>query len=253
MQPEIIDTIIQTENLFPQTFADVERRDWGVLFLTPTIRDSHDGNHACVLNRGSDLLAVVAEIVAFYEGRGLVPRVNYISAEGDWPELREALAAAGFTIGDENTMRIYLHEGSSRIEPNPDVRAGRVESVDDDILAALTVIVNPRRAKVAQRRCRRADSWLFVGEIDGQLASTALLERIGNICRVDQVHTAESCRGRGCARAVVHALVSYYRQHLAEPLVLWTANPIAERIYVEAGFAKLECDLTNWSAWREST
>ena len=67
----LIDTIVRTENLFPQTFADVEERDWGVLFVTPTIRDSHDGNHACVLSHPDDPAPVVDEIVAFYVDRGL--------------------------------------------------------------------------------------------------------------------------------------------------------------------------------------
>ena len=80
-----------------------------------------------------------------------------------------------------------------------------------------------------------------------------LLERVGSICRVDEVHTAECHRRKGCARAVMHAMVTYYQKHISVPLFLWTDNPIAERIYVEAGFVKLDHALTNWSAWREST
>ena len=68
MQTDMIETSVQAENRFPQTLADMEERDWGVLFVTPTIPDSHDGNHACVLSRCDDLAAVVDEIVAFYEG-----------------------------------------------------------------------------------------------------------------------------------------------------------------------------------------
>ena len=247
----LIEMIVRAENLFPQTFADKETRDWGVLFVTPTIPNSYDGNHACVLNPCDDLSAVVDEIVAFYRGWGLTPRVNYVSADGDAPELRQALKAAGFTFGYEETMRVYVYHGPSRIAPNPDVHVQQIESVDSDMLAALTSLENLRMAKVLERRACRADGWLFVGEIDGQVASVALLEHVGDIYRVDEVHTAESHRRRGCARAVIHALVTYYQRHMSAPLFLWTDNPIAERIYVEAGFVKIEHSLTNWYAWRE--
>lgn len=246
----MMEAIVQAEIRFPETFAHVAERDWGVLFVTPTIPDSHDGNHACALNRRGDLAAVVAEIVAFYEGRGLTPRVYYISGDGDSPDLRKALGAAGFTIGHEHAMRLFLYQGPSRIAPSPDVRVRHVESVGADMLALLTAIENPRMAKVVQRRASRADAWVFVGEVDGQVASVALLERVGDICRVDEVHTAERHRRRGCARAVVHAMVAYYHEHIPVPLFLWTDNPIAERIYAEAGFVKLEHSLTSWSAWR---
>ena len=146
---------------------------------------------------------------------------------------------------------MYLYQGPSRIAPNPNIRVQRIGSVDADMFAGLTAIDNLRMAKVLQRRTSRANDWLFVGEVDGQAASVALLERLGNICRVDEVNTAECHRRKGCARAVVHAMVTYYQKHISVPLYLWTDNTVAERIYVEAGFVKLEHSLTNWSAWRE--
>lgn len=146
---------------------------------------------------------------------------------------------------------MYLYQGPSRIAPNPHVRVEHIESVDADMLASLRSIANLRMAKVVQRRASRADGWLFVGELDGQVASVGLLERVGNICRVDELHTAECHRRKGCGRAVVHAMVTCYRKHMVSPLYLWTDNPVAERIYVEAGFVKLEHSMTNWCAWRE--
>ena len=246
-----MEAILHAEIRFPETFADVVERDWGLLFVTPTIPDSHDGNHACVLSRRGDLAAVVDEIVAFYEGRSLSPRVNYLSADGDAPDLHSALEAAGFTVGHHNAMRLYLYRGPSRIAPSPDVRVRHVAEVDADMLGFLTAVENSRMAKVLQRRASRPDAWLFVGEVDGQVASVALLERVGDICRVDEVHTAERHRRKGCARAVVHSLVTYYRKRISVPLFLWTDNPVAERIYVEAGFVNLDHSLTTWSAWRD--
>ena len=250
MRADLIETIVRAENLFPQTFADVEERDWGVLFVTPTIRDSHDGNHACVLKHCNDVEAVVDEIVAFYEDRGLAPRVFYLSADDNYPDLKKALRAVGFTIRKEDLIQIYLYQGPSRITPSPDVVVRHVQDVDANMFAALTSIADLRMAKALQRRGCRQDSWIFVGEIDGQIASVALLERLGDICRVDEVQTAEWHRGKGYMRAVIHAMVTYYQRCISEPLYLWTDNPIAERLYVEAGFVKLEHSLRSWAASR---
>jgi len=221
------------------------------MYVTPTIPESHDGNHARVLNQPADLPAAIDEIVAFYHGHGLTPRVKFVSAEGDDPRLRRALANAGFEFVDEEAMRVYLHEGPSRITPNPAVRVRRLDRLDDETFAALGTLNWPRVAKVIARRLLREDDFLFVGEFDGQAVSVALLERVDGICRVDEVHTAEASRGQGAARAVIDALVADYQARWAEPLYLWTDNPIAERLYQEGGFVKLDCSFTSWTARRE--
>ena len=244
----MIDAIVRTETWFPKTFANAGVRDWGVMFITPTIPESNDGNHACVLNRPGNVGAIVAEIVAVYQERGLSPRVNYLSAEGDDPALRTALEAAGFSIGGGDDMRVYLYERPSRITPSPALHVRRFGRFEDGLFEALAEINCERVAKVIERRMPRDDGWLFLGELDGKPVSVALLERIDGICRVDEVHTTEAYRGRGAARAVIHTLVSFYQERLTEPLYLWTDNPIAERLYQEAGFAKLDCHLTHWIA-----
>ena len=248
---DMIRAIVQTETWFPKTFADAEVRDWGVMFITPTIPESNDGNHACVLRHHDDFGEVADEIATFYDQRGLSPRVNYLSADGDDPALRTALEATGFSVGGGDDMRVYLYEGPSRITPSPVVHVRRFDRFEDGLFEALAGINCERVAKVIERRMVRSYGWLFLGKIDGTPVSVALVEKIDGVCRVDEVHTAEAYRGRGAARAVIHALVGFYRDNLTEPLYLWTDSPIAERLYREAGFAKLDCHLTHWIAKRE--
>ena len=211
----MIDAFVRSEIFFPQTFADVEKRDWGVFFVTPTIPDSHDGNHACVLSDRNDLAPVIEEIVEFYRDRGLEPRVNHMSAQGDARHLRQALGAAGFTFWEMDKMQVYVFRGPSRITPSSNVHVRQVESVDGQMLAVLTSMGGLRSGKVAERRAGHADSILFAGELDGEVASVALLEHPGEVGRVDD-------------------------------------NPVAERIYVEAGFDKIEHTITGWGAWQAS-
>ena len=250
MDQRLLETIVQAERWFPQTFAEVEEREWGVFFTTPTIPDSYDGNHACLLDPGDHPARVLDEIIEFYEERGLDPRVYFISAKPDHPALREALRATGFTIAANGSDRIFLHQNPSRISPNPAVLVKRLDQVDAPMLDALIRLGNPRAAKVLQRRTAQPEAWLFVGYLDDKAASVALLERQDSIARIDEVATAEHHRCKGCARAVIHTLIDYYQTHLTVPLFLWTDNPIAERIYLEAGFTKQNQTITNWSAWR---
>ncbi|MBT3377043.1 MAG: GNAT family N-acetyltransferase [Lentisphaerae bacterium] len=246
-----MDAVVRTETWFPRRFADAEERPWGVLFSTPEIPDSHDGNHACILRSDVDHRAVVTEIVAFYEERQVTPRVYYLSASASDPRLVDALFASGFMVGHPNTMRVFVHQDRSVAEPSPAVHVRCLRDIDDRVLAALATIENVRMAKVLQRRLAHPDAWLFLGEIDGQPASVALLERFGEICRVDEVHTVKRHRRRGCARAVIHALVAYQEEHASGSLYLWTESPVAEQIYVEAGFRGAEYSPASWVAWRE--
>lgn len=104
-------------------------------------------------------------------------------------------------------MQVYVFRGPSRITPSSNVHVHQVESVDGQMLAVLTSMGGLRSGKVAERRAGHADSILFAGELDGEVASVALLEHPGEVGRVDD-------------------------------------NPVAERIYVEAGFGKIEHTIT---------
>ncbi len=248
---DIVDRIVNAETLFPQSFADMIQRPWGVLFVTPTIPDSHDGNHACILSDDLAVPQALRETAAFYRARELTPRINYVSANGDRPALRNALADGGFSFTDTSSDRFYVFTGPSSIVPNPEHHVRLVRTVDAELLDAFTSIRNRRMAKVLQRRLLGSSAWLFVAEDAGFPVSIALLEQTGAICRVDEVNTSVRARGKGYARAVIHTLVDYYQERFQVPLYLCTDNPVAERIYVEAGFVGLGTPITSWSAWQE--
>jgi len=247
-----IDAIVRAESWFPRSFADMHERSWGVLFHTPSIPESHDGNHALITSHGGQPEEAICEIVDFYRAGELEPRVNYLSAQGDDPILRTALEKAGFVFAYENGMRVYVHERPSDITPNPEVRVRRMQDLDKDTFDGIAQLNCPRVAKVLNRRMHRKGSHLFVGEVEGRPVSVALLEPAGALSRVDEVHTHQDFRGKGCARAVIHELVSFRGKAPGKPLYLWTDNPIAERLYVEAGFRKVDVDLTSWCSGLEA-
>ena len=245
----LVQDIIQGEIVFPRRFAHVEERDYGLLYHTTEIPDSHDGNHACIL-RPRDAAAVVADVQGFYRRRGLVPRVYHFPQQGDADGLRVALLAAGFQFG-EYANQFYVHHRPSCIAPNAELTIQRVQTPLPELLAMIEESNNRRAMNVVRRSLACPDYHLLVGFLNGLPVTMAAVERAGPVCRVDDVLTHRPCRGKGHARALVDELVRYHSRVLGGALCLYTGNPTAARIYEEAGFEKIGVPLESWSAWQD--
>ena len=245
----LVQDIIQGEIVFPRSFADVEERDYGLLYHTAEIPDSHDGNHACILHP-RDTAAAIADVQDFYRRRGLAPRVYHLSQQGDGGGLRLALLAAGFRFG-EQAIEFYVHHRPSCITPNAELTIQRVRSPLPELLAMIEQSDNRRAMNVVHRSLACPDFHLLVGFLNGQPVTMAAVERAGPVARVESVLTHKPYRGKGYARAMIHELVRYHSRVLGGTLCLYTDNPTAARIYEEAGFEKLGVPLECWSAWQD--
>ncbi len=243
----LIDDIIQGEIVFQRRFANVEERDYGLLYYTPEIPDSHDGNHACILH-AQDITEAVADAGNFYRTKGLAPRMYHFSQPGGGYSLRQALQAAGYQFGDHDDL-LYVHRRASRITPNPELSIQRVQSPLPELLSMIEQSNSLRAMKVVRRSLECPDFHLLVGFMNGQPVTMAAVERAGPVARVDEVLTHKPCRGRGYSRAVINELVRYHSRVLGGVLCLCTDNPTAARIYEEAGFEKLDGTVECWSAW----
>ncbi len=249
----LTDDIIEGEVRFPRRFACVEPRDYGLLYHTPEIPDSHDGNHACILH-ARDIPAAIADVEDFYCAKGLKPRVKHHCRAGEGQTLRAALQAAGYQVWDEDQRRttFYVRRRPSRIRPNPELAIHRVRTASPELLAMVAQSNCERAAKVIRRSLQCPDYHLLVGFLDGRPVAKAAVEPAGPACRVDNVLTHKPFRGRGYCRALMHELVAYHARVLGGVLNLYTDNPIAAHIYEEAGFVPLDEPIEFWSAVRES-
>ena len=247
----LVEDIIQGETVFPRRFAHVEERDYGLLYYTPEIPNSSDGNHARILRLG-DAVAVIADVQDFYRRRNLTPRVRVydLSLRGDIDRLRSALLAAGFQFAD-HANQFYVHHQPSRITPNAELTVRRVQSPLPKLLAMVEASDSERAMKVVRRSLACPDYHLLVGFLSGQPVTMAAVERAGSVTRVDDVLTHKPCRGKGYSRTLIHELLQYHSQVLGGVLCLYTDNPTAARIYEEAGFEKLDVPLDHWSAWQD--
>ncbi len=128
----------------------------------------------------------------------------------------------------------------------------RVESPTPALLAMIEQTNCTRAMRVVGRRLACPDFHLLVGFLDGNPVSMASVEPgPGNVGRVDEVLTHKAFRGHGYARTLIDELVRYHQRILGGTLGLYTDNPVAARIYAEAGFDKLDVPLEARAAWLE--
>jgi len=244
-----IERLITCEVNYPRDFADVEDRPYGLLYYSLENPQSHDSNHAVVLDLKADLREVLDDIVGFYQAKGLVPRLytafRAMEQELLWPLLK----ARGFRF-IEDPQRLFALEGQNRIKPNPQLAVRRVWVVDEGIVALLnSEREQPWAIGVLKRQLLRDGFHLLVGFAGGQAVSMASINLLKGLSEVGDVETHFAQRRKGYARAVMGYLVGYYAGISPNPLCLWANNPTAIRIYEEAGFVEQGGSLHNWSAY----
>ena len=243
----LVQDIIQAEIVFPCRFANMEERDYGLLYHTAEIPDSHDGNHARILHP-RDTAAAIADVQDFYRRKGLEPRVYHLSQQGGGDGLRLALLGADFQVADQ-ANQFYVHHRASRITPSTELIIRRVQSPLPELLAMIEHSDGRRAMNVVHRSLACSSFHLLVGFLNGEPVTMGAVERVGPVARVDSVLTHKAHRGKGYARSLIHELVRYHSRVLGGTLCLYTDNPTAARIYEEAGFEKLDVPLECWSAW----
>lgn len=241
--------IIHHDNDYVRSFAEAEKRDYGLLFHCRGNPQSHDSNHALILKLDGDLDAVIADVIAFYRGLGLVPRIYHGFVPGITEVLLPKLLAMGFKmqVYDED---YFVRAAPSAIKPVPDLEVRRVRKLD----AAIRDIFKDDgewSVGVIERQLGRKNYHLLVGYVKDTPVTMAALDIAQTVARVDDVMTHPAHRRRGYARALMHGVVNHHREVSDTALYLYSGIPSAVRIYEEAGFRKLDWKPYKWSAWLE--
>lgn len=242
-----IEDIIHFENNFARSFAQVEERDYGLLFYNRDNLISHDSNHALILNLEVDLEAAIDDVCAFYRSLGVGPRVNHGFLLNGSEVLRRKLLEKGFK-SEVFEDDYYACSQESVIDPVGRFELCRVRELDDEILGVLGP-EDEWTPGVLKRQITRSDYHLMVGYAEGKPVSLAELDIAERISRVDGVVTNVAHRRKGYGRALIHGLVNYHRQISDNALYLYASDPTALKIYNEAGFRELEWKPFKWTAW----
>lgn len=246
---DLLERLRRFEVEFPADFTGREARPWGVLFHCRDNAESHDSNHAVVLDlQAADPSNVIREITSFYRERGITPRIYSAGVPGEEEALHPPLREAGYVI-QHFESHWFLLEGESRVTPNPALEVRRIRVLDGPMRALINSDGEaPWSERVVERHLGYPDYYLLAGYIGGTPVTMASVKYREGIGRVDDVLTDPAHRGRGHVRSLMHHLVRLHRESERGLLHLWTDNPVAMRAYRDVGFVELKPSPTYWSA-----
>ena len=239
------DCVTLSDVYAPQLYADMQKTDWGVLFWADDNPTQHDANHAVILDdaRFSEALCAIR---AFYLQKGRDARIYLLDKQGE--RFAKTLADAGFRLYSCGEFHHFLLTEENRI-PKTDfleIRALADASEITDLLLenlygmymeedADTI---PRMRRLLTRCVRNPLCRVYVGYYEGAPACIAMAaDSPYGMTFFDLVETAQKFRCRGFARELISFMVS----RVTRPAFLYSENPVAIRIYEQAGFRRLDC------------
>lgn len=230
--------IYSEEDVFPREITSYEEREYGLLFYNEENKESYDSNHAVIFkDKIADLDRVLEEIVAFYRGKGIVPRLyQSICDDGYFEENKQTLAAHGFDCWSETQNFMVLCEANT-IVPNPAIVVRKVTDWDDKYEAEIFGKAGePWESGVARSALKNRNTLFFVAYHEGVPAGMMHAHAADGVCRVDYLLVATEHRKKGAGRALTYRFVEYCRTNGIENCFLWPSGETAEKIYCEAGF-----------------
>lgn len=249
----LLQRLLHHEDCYWTTVSQAEARGGWTLFHNPMLPTRYDPNHAGAFHApDADAAAIVAEVIAFYTTRGLVP-VAYVDRLSQPADLAAQLEAAGFrnmsTAEAFGVADLLLYVGPDAGQPAEHAVQIAQTAADREAWAS---IMDESAADPAQRELFRrlhlaeisdARVVAYLSLMDGIPAARCLSFSQNGITRIETVRTALPYRGRGLAatvvrRAAVDALARGDLVHLyAEQ------GGDAQRLYERLGFRTIARDV----------
>lgn len=238
------------EILFPASFSEMCQKPYGILYYNSGNPRSHDCNHGVFLDFNINLERAVDDLITFYRLRSLIPRVYPSFAPGEREKLLPVLARYGFEFKRMET-RLYLQQRASCIMPRVRLHLKRVKKMDPQVCDIINADDGGNwNVEVINKQLHLENTHLLVGYSGDKTVCTAVLHVREGFSRLDDVITRINYRGKGYGRAFIKAILDYHEQVVpGNYLYLWASNPTAIRIYREAGFERLENEVSPWNAW----
>ncbi|MCL2773022.1 MAG: GNAT family N-acetyltransferase [Oscillospiraceae bacterium] len=253
---EIAQKLMETDNHYYKSFANFKNTDYGILYYKTDDPTWTDFNHASIINydRDSNFDAILQDIKNFYISKNLKPFVYSDFIPGQREIMQDSLIKNGFTIEDNYGGQTYvIHTSECKIDAPYTLKFERVEKGAN--LSCIYEIISEDDKEdaddIVNIKIKLPDFNLFVGYLnDGTPVTMADLEYYDGVVLLDDVETAKKYRGKGYARQMIRFLVDYHYKNYNDSLFyLYYDNPVAGRIYKEAGFTK--ADIEMWGAFYE--
>lgn len=234
----IKESIAKEEQEFPRLFTCYEERPYGVLFYNTKIIDHHDSNHAILYpEKINDLNAVLADIRAFYQSKGVTPAIYHPSVENYFIDNARTLKANGYAFMTALDSRIMILQ-DAEIKPLSNIldikRITEISAIED---GSFFVERDEYLTEIYRNCINKADHYLFAGYYEGKPVSLLSFHVSEYGCtRFDEMKTASGYKNKGFAREMNKFAVNFCISNNLPAAYQWPAHGTSERITSEAGF-----------------
>ena len=240
----------ETELHFPQRFANMIQKDYGLIFFNEGNKASLDSNHA-VINDYIGVESSLRDIESFYKSKGIHPSIYSSLQSNELTRISEPLANHGFELKIQD-HQYFVHDHESSLRTVDELKIERVKKLDIDIMETIALEYGGDwTIKVVERHLAHPSYHLLGGFYMGELAALASVSTYAGYSRLADVFTREKFRGKGFAGSMIHYIVNYHRGLSQNHLYLVSDNPATTRIYEKAGFSKITHDFQPWIATKQ--
>jgi len=247
---DMINNIIKTELSFPEVFANFEKREWGVLFYDCNNKLSHDSNHAILYSEKLfNIDSILEEIKIFYESKGIVARIYHPFINGFLQKYQETFYEQGFNVEIYDNCQYMILNSKNKITSSIRLSIKLLKSWDERVAKDILL---PNKAEyeieVIKKSIENKNYCLFVGYLDNRAVTMASLYYSKHNCvRLDGVQTAMAYRNKGYTKELISHIVEYHKRISKATFYLWADNPIAQNIYIQAGFTRIPIQYESWT------
>ncbi|MDD3096508.1 MAG: GNAT family N-acetyltransferase [Candidatus Cloacimonetes bacterium] len=239
-----------TELHFPQRFASMLQKDYGLIFFNEGNKASLDSNHA-VIKDHLGIESSLRDIEFFYKSKGINPSIYSSLQAGELSRISDALEHHGFTVQFLD-HEYFVHDHDGILKPIDELKIERVQKLDIEIMETLALEYGGDwTIKVAERHLAHPSYHLLGGFYAGELAALASVSIYAGYSRVADVFTRDKFRGKGFAGSMIHYLVNYHHGISPNHLYLVSDNPGTTRIYEKGGFSRVNQDFQTWMAMKK--
>ncbi|MCB5253154.1 MAG: GNAT family N-acetyltransferase [Candidatus Cloacimonadaceae bacterium] len=241
----------ETELHYPQRFATMLQKDYGLIFYNEGNKSSQESNHA-VIRDHIGIESSIRDIVSFYKSKGIKPCLFSALEADELPKIRPSLDKHGFQLEfKEHEYFLHDHEGSLR--PAGDLVIRRLKKLNIDIMETIALEYGGDwTIKVVERHLLYPTYHLLAGFYAGELAALASVSIYAGYSRVSDIFTRKKFRGRGYAGTMIHHLVDYHRGLSQNYLYLISEDAGTTKVVEKGGFSRLPLDFQTWVATKET-
>lgn len=240
-----------TELEFPKVFSQYICKKYGLLFYNENNKYSHDSNHAILYADKLDNLHVALdEISMFYLQKGITPRIYHPYINSFLDKNKQCFENHGYKIEMYNNCEYMLLTSENKISVPKRLIIKRLKKWDERIASQIFLPNHKEYAiDVIKKSMENENYHLFVGFLNNIAVTVASLYYSEYHCvRLDDVETSINYRNNGYSRELISHLIEYHKKSSDASFYLWSGNPIAQKIYTEAGFSLMPTQYEAWSA-----